>query len=125
MIKHVTKENLKMVGNAGYRIGKDIVREGTKAVVIKAAGNVVGTMIADGFDGVKKMDLDSFIGDISRMEKKAKKRAKRAEKREARRARKAEKLDKLKKRTKDVGEIIDDVKEEIKDVVDDEKEVTE
>lgn len=74
--KYVNVENLKVVGDAGYRIGKDIVREGTKAVIGKAAGAVIGVTLKDGFDGIKNMKLDTVLGDITRMEKKKAKKLK-------------------------------------------------
>ena len=71
MIKNImTKENLEVVGKAGYRIGKDIVREGTKAVAGKAVGAALAVAMKEGFSEIKNMDLNSVLGDITRIEKK-------------------------------------------------------
>lgn len=106
--KYVNKKNLEMVGKAGYRIGKDIVREGTKAVAGKAIGTAVAVTLKEGFGSIKKIGLDDVLGDLTRIEKKKAKKIKRMEKKQA------------KAKSKVEEEIEDIVKESV-----DEKEVTE
>lgn len=104
MIKNiVNKDSLKVVGEVGYRIGKDIVREGTKAVIGKAAGAAIAVTLKEGFGGIKNMELNTVLGDITRMEKKQAKKLKRAEK-------KMQKKEELLKKasTEDVQEAIND-----------------
>lgn len=77
MIKKLASvDNLKMVGNAGLRIGKDVVREGTKVVIGKTAGAVIGATLTGGVKKIKTINLDDVLGDITRMEKKKEKKLK-------------------------------------------------
>jgi len=118
MNKYVNKETIKVVGDASYRIGKDIVREGTKAVLGKAAGAVVAVTLKEGFGEIKNMELDTILGDITRKQKKLDKRKKRMEKKELR---KQEKINRKEKEfnesvrhglVKEADEIIKDLGEE-------------
>lgn len=56
------KEQLKMIGSTGLRIGKAIVVEGTKALVLKTAAKAITTSFEDGFSGVKQLGLDDVLG---------------------------------------------------------------
>lgn len=55
------KEQVKTVGNVGLRIGKAIVVEGTKALVLKTAAKYITTSFDSGFEGVKKIRLDDVL----------------------------------------------------------------
>lgn len=59
---NIDKEQLKNIGNTGLRIGKAIVIEGTKAVVLKTAAKAITTSFEDGIGGVKKLKLDDVLG---------------------------------------------------------------
>lgn len=112
--KYVNVENLKVVGDAGYRIGKDIVREGTKAVIGKAAGAVIGVTLKDGFDGIKNMKLDTVLGDITRMEKKKAKKLKKELRKQEKLNRKEKELNESVRHglVKEADEIIKDLGKE-------------
>lgn len=59
---NVNKEQWKEIGNTGLRIGKFIVVEGTKALVLKTAAKAITTSFEDGIGGVKQIGLDDIIG---------------------------------------------------------------
>ena len=59
---NIDKEKLMNVGKAGLKIGKHIVIEGTIAVTAKGVTQVLRTGVDDGFDTVKEMDVDDFLG---------------------------------------------------------------
>lgn len=83
MKKIFTKETAKVVGKVGLRIGKDIIREGTKQVIVKT---VVATGVTFHFgktEGVKNMTLDDVLGDITRKEKRVARKMARIAKKEA------------------------------------------
>lgn len=114
MNKYVNKETIKVVGDASYRIGKDIVREGTKAVLGKAAGAVVAVTLKEGFGEIKNMELDTILGDITRKQKKLDKRKKRMEKKQKKEERKEKELNESFRHglVKEADEIIKDLGEE-------------
>lgn len=60
---NVNKEQLKEIGNAGLRIGKFIVVEGTKALVLKTAAVSITTSFEKGVGGVKSIGLDDIVGE--------------------------------------------------------------
>ena len=59
----LSNEQLKSIGNVGLRIGKAIVVEGTKALVLKGAAAAITTGFEDGIDGIKRMTLDDILKD--------------------------------------------------------------
>ena len=97
MKKIFTKDVAKTVGNASLRIGKDIVREGVKAVIMKSAVTVGTTIVFDKPKNVKNITLDDILGDISRKEKKVARKLARQAKREAKLNTDIEDLEKEKK----------------------------
>lgn len=114
MSKYINKENLKVVGDAGYRIGKDIVREGTKAVIGKAAGAVIAVTLKEGFGEIKNMELDTVLGDLTRKQKKLDKRKKKMERKQEKAQRKEKELNESFRHglVKEADEIIKDLGEE-------------
>ncbi len=101
-IKNIDKEQLKDYGKVGLRIGKRIVIEGTKAVAIQAATRVIEVSFNDGFDGVKELTLDDYIGDKKKKKDKSGKKLF------------------SKKKNKKVDEAIDVVVEEVEIIIEDE-----
>ena len=67
------KEQLKVIGNAGLRIGKAIVVEGTKALVVKTAVKAINTGFEGGSNGIKKLTLDDVLGKDEKKSKPKKK----------------------------------------------------
>lgn len=65
-----TKENLKMAGEVGLRIGKRIAIEGTKAVVLKGAVVAIEASFENGIDGIKDLKLSKIIGEEKSEKKK-------------------------------------------------------
>lgn len=59
---NIDKDKLADIGKAGLKIGKHIVIEGTIAVTAKGVTQVLRTGVEDGFDAVKQMDVDEFLG---------------------------------------------------------------
>lgn len=95
----INEAQLKAVGQVGLRIGKSIVVEGTKAVLLKGAAVAINTSFEKGIDGVKDLKLDDLLKD-KKDESKPKK----------------EKMSLFRRKKKEV-EIVD-VDELIKDAVD-------
>ena len=58
---NINKDVLKGIGNVGLKLGKAIVIEGTKAVVLNAAATAIKTSFEEGFDGVKNLRFDDYI----------------------------------------------------------------
>lgn len=54
-------EMMKNVGNAGLKLGKHILIEGTKAVAIKAAAKAINVGFEEGFESVKHLSLDEVL----------------------------------------------------------------
>lgn len=69
---NINKDVLKGIGNVGLKLGKAIVIEGTKAVVLNAAATAIKTSFEEGFDGVKNLKFDDYIE--GKKEKKAAKK---------------------------------------------------
>lgn len=59
----INEAQLKAVGQVGLRIGKSIVVEGTKAVLLKGAAVAINTSFEKGIDGVKDLRLDDLLKD--------------------------------------------------------------
>lgn len=57
----VNKEMLKGIGNVGLKLGKTIVIEGCKAVVLNAAATTIKTSFESGFAGVKDLTFDELL----------------------------------------------------------------
>ena len=73
----MNKDKLKDLGMTALKIGKQIVIEGTIAVTAKGAAQVLRVGLEDGFDSVKTISVDQFLGTE---EKEAKKKAKKKKK---------------------------------------------
>lgn len=48
--------------SAAGKIGKAIVIEGIKGVLLKSATNIITTSFDSGMEGVKKMTIDDYVG---------------------------------------------------------------
>lgn len=59
---NIDKERLQNIGKAGLKIGKHILIEGTIAVTAKGVTQGLRIAVDDGIDGVKRMDVDQFLG---------------------------------------------------------------
>ena len=57
----INKENLKLIGDAGLLIGKRVLIEGTKAVIIKSVVATVEASFEDGLDGIKAMSFEDAL----------------------------------------------------------------
>lgn len=73
----MNKDKMKDLGMVALKVGKQIVIEGTIAVTAKGAAQVLRVGLEDGFDSVKTMNVDQFLGTE---EKEAKKKAKKKKK---------------------------------------------
>ena len=71
------KDKMKNLGKTALKVGKQIIIEGTVAVTAKGAAQVLRVGLEDGFDSVKTMNVDQFLGTE---EKEAKKQAKKKKK---------------------------------------------
>jgi hypothetical protein len=67
------KELLKGIGNISLKLGKSIVIEGTKAVILNAAATTIKTSFDEGFDGVKNLKFDDLIDGKDKKKKSKKK----------------------------------------------------
>lgn len=65
------KETMKDLGNAGLKIGKSIIVEGTKAVLVKGTVAVITTSFEEGANGVKSLTLDKMLGNDKKKETKS------------------------------------------------------
>lgn len=65
---NINKEVLQKAGEVGLKIGKRIVIEGTKAVILKGTASVIEAK----FEG-KDVTLDTVLGEDKKQEKKVKK----------------------------------------------------
>lgn len=61
MEMNINKEQLKGFGKVGLKIGKAIVVEGSKALLIKGAASAITASFDDGFEGVKNLTLDDVL----------------------------------------------------------------
>lgn len=71
---NINKDVLKGIGSVGLKLGKTIVIEGTKAVVLNAAATAIKTSFEEGFDGVKNLTFDDYIDGKDKKKKKSKKK---------------------------------------------------
>lgn len=58
---NINKEQLKGIGSIAGRIGKSIVIEGTKALILKGAAVAITTSFEEGLGGVKNITLDDVL----------------------------------------------------------------
>lgn len=59
---NIDKEMVKTVGAAAGKIGKAIVIEGIKGVLLKSVTNVITNSFEGGIEGVKNMTVDDYVG---------------------------------------------------------------
>lgn len=59
---NINKEQVQAIGEVGLKVGKKIILEGTKAVLIKGAVAALETSFDNGLKGFKGMSLDRFLG---------------------------------------------------------------
>ena len=78
----MNKDKLKDLGMTASKIGKQIVIEGTIAVTAKGAAQVLRVGLEDGFDSVKTISVDQFLGTEAKEEKKKAKKKKKVIKKE-------------------------------------------
>lgn len=77
----MNKDKMKNLGKTALKVGKQIIIEGTIAVTAKGAAQVLRVGLEDGFDSVKTMNVDQFLGTEAKEEKKkAKKKKKKIQK---------------------------------------------
>lgn len=55
------KEQLKVIGAGAGKIGKAIIVEGTKAVILKGAAAVITQSFDEGLGGVKELSMDDVL----------------------------------------------------------------
>lgn len=60
---NITKEQLKTAGEVSVRIGKKVIVEGTKAVIMKGAIAAVEASFDPSAGGIKSLTLDKVLGD--------------------------------------------------------------
>ena len=65
---NIDKKKMQQVGKTALKIGKQIVIQGTVAVAAKGVANGLELGLTQGFDKVKTMDVDDFLG-IEKQEK--------------------------------------------------------
>ena len=58
----MNKEKAKRYGGYAKEIGKSILFEGTKAVLLSAIGIAASTFFAEGKAGLKKLTLENYLG---------------------------------------------------------------
>ena len=73
----MNKDKMKNLGKTALKVGKQIIIEGTIAVTAKGAAQVLRVGLEDGFDSVKTMNVDQFLGTEAKEEKKKAKKKKR------------------------------------------------
>ena len=78
----MNKDKMKDLGKVALKVGKQIVIEGTIAVTAKGAAQVLRVGLEDGFDSVKTMNVDQFLGTEAKEEKKKSKKKKKKIKKE-------------------------------------------
>jgi hypothetical protein len=73
---NINNEMVKKVGVVAGKLGKAIVIEGIKGVLLKSVTNTITTSFESGLSGVKKMTIDDYVGrkkkkliDIPKIEK--------------------------------------------------------
>ena len=78
----MNKDKMKNLGKTALKVGKQIIIEGTIAVTAKGAAQVLRVGLEDGFDSVKTMNVDQFLGTEAKEEKKKAKKKKKKIKKE-------------------------------------------
>ena len=78
----MNKDKMKNLGMTALKVGKQMIIEGTIAVTAKGAAQVLRVGLEDGFDSVKTMNVDQFLGTEAKEEKKKAKKKKRSIKKE-------------------------------------------
>ena len=59
---NIDKKKMQQVGKTALKIGRQIVIQGTVSVAAKGVANGLEVGLNQGFDKVKKMDVDDFLG---------------------------------------------------------------
>lgn len=59
---NINKETIKTAGVIAGKIGKAIVIEGIKGVLLKTATKAITTSFEGGLEGVKQLTVDDYIG---------------------------------------------------------------
>lgn len=62
-MKTFNEEQLKGIAKAGLRLGKAVVIEGTKAVILKGAVVAINASFDSGLEGVKSLTLGDVLKD--------------------------------------------------------------
>ena len=78
----MNKDKMKNLGKTALKVGKQIVIEGTIAVTAKGAAQVLRVGLEEGFDSVKTISVDQFLGTEAKEEKKQAKKKKKKIKKE-------------------------------------------
>lgn len=58
----IDKEMVKTVAKGAGTVGKAVIIEGVKGVLLKSVANTITTSFDGGIEGVKKMTLDDIVG---------------------------------------------------------------
>jgi urocanate hydratase len=69
----IDKAMMMGAGRMAGKLGKTIVIEGTKAVILNAAATTIKTSFDDGFEGVKGLSFDDLLDGTDKKDKKKKK----------------------------------------------------
>ena len=59
---NIDKKKMQQVGKTALKIGRQIIIQGTVSVAAKGVANGLEVGLNQGFDKVKKMDVDDFLG---------------------------------------------------------------
>ena len=59
---NIDKEKMQQVGKTALKVGRQIIIQGTVSVAAKGVANGLEVGLNQGFDKVKKMDVDDFLG---------------------------------------------------------------
>lgn len=59
---NIDKKKMQQVGKTALKVGRQIIIQGTVSVVAKGVANGLEIGLNQGFDKVKKMDVDDFLG---------------------------------------------------------------
>lgn len=62
MVFSINKETMKSAGKIAGKIGKAIVIEGIKGVILKSATKAITTSLDSGIEGIKQLTIDDYIG---------------------------------------------------------------
>lgn len=58
----MNKEKIKQVSKTGAKIGKRILVEGSKTLILGAVGVGLGKLFTEGVNGLKHTSLEEFLG---------------------------------------------------------------